>query len=300
MVKKLILLFCLFATPSWAIEIVAFANEKAITDYDIDVRRALLKVISPRKMYGKSAMEQKKMALIDIINDTAKMTIAAKNRALASDKDVQNTFKNMLKGKKKLPRFNYDIDYYKEYLRTQITWMRVIQMRIAPNTSLSDTEIKDYYEVLKRTPLVPSTLRLSQIIVEEADRIGGVFNEIKGIRSCKVFNEKASLYGSPGSGDMGRLNSKSLAPPLQNIFANAPVRRVLDPMPIGKGAIIFMVCSRTQKNLLKDDQMKEKIKLSLLNQKVEVSADQYLQDYRDQMYIEIKNPKYKDIKERLF
>ncbi|MBN1783605.1 MAG: hypothetical protein JW812_01420 [Alphaproteobacteria bacterium] len=300
MVKKLIILFCLLTTPTWAIEIVAFANEKAITDYDINVRRSLLKVVSPRKIEGKSLIEQEKSALIDLINDTAKITLASKNRAMASDQDVQETYKNMMKGRTKLPHFNYDIEYYKEYLKTQIAWMRVIQMRIAPNTSLSDTEIKDYYEVLKKTPLIPSTLHLSQIIVEESDRVNSVFSEVKNIRSCKAFNEKSQLYGAPGSGDMGRITSKSLAPPLQNIFANAPIKKVLEPMPIGQGAIIFMVCSRVQKNLLKDDDIKEKIKFSLLNQKVEVLADQYLHDYRDQMYIEIKNPKYKDVKDLLF
>ncbi len=295
-----ILILCIFSFPSFGISIVAFANEKAITGYDVSVRKALLKAISPRRLQGKSKFEQEKIALIDLINDVAKVTIAIKNRALASDKDVQNTYKNMMKGRETLPRFTYDIDYYKEYLRIQITWMRVVQMRIAPNTNLSENEIKNYYETLKKTPLVPSVFHLSQIIVEEAERVSPVYSEVKNIRSCSVFNKKASLYGAPGSGDMGRISSKSLALPLQHIFSGASIKTVLKPMPIGNGAILFMICSRSQKDLLKDEEMKKRIKFSLLNQKVEVLAEKFLQDYRDQMYLEIRDSKYDDIKDILF
>ncbi|MHA1549867.1 MAG: hypothetical protein ACTSXV_00250 [Alphaproteobacteria bacterium] len=293
-------LFLMISLPSFAIEIVAFINQAAITDYDIKARIALIKVISPQKMRRRSTQEKKNFALLSLINDEAKMSLVKKNKTGASKKDVDNTLKGLLKGRKSLPHFSYPLEYYKEYLYTQMSWMKVIQMRIAPNTNLAEGEVENYYESLKKTPLIPSTLRLSQIIISDSERVKNVYQEMKNVRGCKSFNAKASDYGEAGSGDMGSLSSQSLAMPLQQIFAQAPIGKTLSPMPIGKGAIIFMVCSRHQKNLLKDEKIKERIEIGLLNQKIEVLAEQYLQDNRDQMYIEIQNKKYEDVNDELF
>lgn len=301
MVKKyLIFLMLLMPLSSFAIQIIAHANEKVITDYDIKVRSSLLKIMSPHRMQGKSQLEQEKLALTDLINDVAKLTLAIKNKALASDAEVQKTYTSMLGNRTKLPGFGYDMEYYKEYIKIQLTWMHLIQMRIAPNTNLSEEEIKNYYEELKKTPLIPSTLHLAQLVVDDSNRVDSIYAEVKNITSCQEFINKAADYGTTGSGDMGRIPSNSLAPALQQIFATVPIRKVLQPMPIGQGAIIFMVCARVQKDLLQDTEVKQKIETSLLNQKVEVLGEKYLQDYRDQMYLDIKAEKYKDLKELLF
>ena len=299
-IMKFLMFLMLFSMPSFAVEIVAFANEKIITDYDITVRRALLKIISPQRMQGQNKISQEKIALIDLINDVARMNLASKSNALASPNSIKEIYENMSKKNRSIRKFKYDKQFIKDYLRVQRSWGRVIQGRIASSAKLEEGELKKYYETLKKTPMIPSVFRLSQIIIEETERVNLVYSEVKNIKSCGVFNKKASLYGSVGSGDMGRIPSKSLALPLQHIFSGATVGKVLEPMPIGNGAIIFMLCSKKQKNLLKDEQMKKRIEYGLLNQKVEILGEQFLQNYRDQMYIEIKKEKYEDVKEVLW
>ncbi|MBN2675648.1 MAG: peptidylprolyl isomerase [Alphaproteobacteria bacterium] len=296
----LFILFIFITSKSQAIGIVALVNDQVITDYDVDARISLIKVISPEKLQGKKEQERKNMALLSLINDEAKMYIYHRLKMGSVENDAQRVMAQMLKGKTSLPHFSYPMEYYKDFVKTQIAWSNLIQSRIAPNTSLADGEVENYYETLKSTPLVPSRLHLSQIIVEDAERLKAVYQEVKNIRGCTSFSAEAPNYGATGSGDMGWVNSQNLALPLQHIFSAAPTGVVLAPMPIGQGGIIFMICARQQKNLLKDAEMKKRIEYSLLNQKVEVLGEQYLQNNRDQMYIDIKDSAYDDVKEMLF
>ncbi len=283
-----------------AVEIVALVDREMISDYDIRVRAELMKIINPN-VKNAPTEELEKHALMELINEKVKDSIAKKNGIRIPDSQVEATKERILKKQNPFKDFVYGEEVYDDYLKNQIAWMQVVQGQIAPTVNIADDDLNDYITTLKKERGTPSTLVLSQLILPDEDKAMSVFESVKDIKSCKKFNEQVAFYGEPGSGDMGgKIDSNQLAPPLQQLFNTAPLNTALKPMPIGAGYIIFMVCSRKGQNFFNKPEIKERIQISLLNQKVEMMAEKFLADERRKMFITVKPKKYKDVMNEVY
>ena len=103
------------------------------------------------------------------------------------------------------------------------------------------------------------------------------------IAGCESFDAIARDHGSPGSGDLGTLKLSELPEDLRRVIEPLPVGQASAPMRVGAGISLLLVCSR------EDDGIdRERIRTSLIGQRLDMLARRYLRDLRRAATVDIR------------
>lgn len=95
------------------------------------------------------------------------------------------------------------------------------------------------------------------------------------IQGCEGFDDFAKQRGSPGSGDLGRIKLADLSPMLRRVVANLPVGEASEAVKLPSGISVLLVCERENDGIDRD-----KIRQSLVSQRLDLLARRYLRDLR--------------------
>lgn len=107
---------------------------------------------------------------------------------------------------------------------------------------------------------------------------------VQSVRTCGQFRTAIQRFGEQGSGNMGEIDPKTLAPELARVLTNIEIGRPAPPFPVPNGASLFMVCGRrTVTEAIDRDAIREQ----LLDEEINEQARRYLRDVRRQAYISI-------------
>ncbi len=103
------------------------------------------------------------------------------------------------------------------------------------------------------------------------------------IEGCESFDALAEEHGSPGSGDLGTLKLSDLPEDLRRVILPLPVGQASAPIRVAAGISLLLVCSR------EDDGIdREKIRNSLIGQRLDMLARRYLRDLRRAATVDIR------------
>jgi len=137
-----------------------------------------------------------------------------------------------------------------------------------------------------------SKVRLTQIFLElpqgaDEAQLDEARQQAEALRSqigsCADAERIAGEAGAPGSGDLGLLEVKDLAPDLRNLVEGLPLEQPSRLLDIGGALAIFVVCEREGGGF-----DRQKIERSLLTQRVELLARRYLRDLRRQANVDLR------------
>ena len=153
-----------------------------------------------------------------------------------------------------------------------------------------------YYILLlgdqRRISAGDATISLKQILLavppdaspEDLQQAGTRANELRAnIDSCEGFDDLASQYGSPGSGDLGMLRLSEMPGELRQIVVPLAIGQPSAPIRVPTGISILVVCSREFDGIDRD-----RIRQSLVNQRLDMLARRYLRDLRRQASVEVR------------
>lgn len=145
----------------------------------------------------------------------------------------------------------------------------------------------------------PETATIYQIHFEwppeaPADRISALMANARDVgaqaRNCQDMAALAKEHGTSLSGSPGELEVSQLSPRIQGAIADLPDQQASPPIAIEGGAIVVMVCERTRpvaKELTRD-QLRERIRVRLINERVNLAARQYLRSLRRAAIVDVR------------
>jgi len=119
----------------------AIVNGEAITSYDIQKRLAFLKL---RRVPGSNSDK----ALEELVDQSIRMQEAKRRNVVASDAEVDDSFAGFAKSNKLtikqmagvLSQSGVTADHFKEFIRSQISWNRVVGSRFREETAGKTTQ----------------------------------------------------------------------------------------------------------------------------------------------------------------
>ena len=154
-----------------------------------------------------------------------------------------------------------------------------------------------YYVLLlrdrRRISVGDATISLKQILLDlppdaSADQQQEATTLAAELRSriegCEGFDELARQYGSPGSGDLGTLKMSEMPRELREIVGPLPIGQPSTVLRVPAGLSILLVCSRDF-----DGIDRERIRQSLVNQRLDMLARRYLRDLRRSASVDIRS-----------
>lgn len=109
---------------------------------------------------------------------------------------------------------------------------------------------------------------------------------LKEVRGCPSFQKTAAEVGSTISSDMMMTQVKKLNSSIVEVVQDLQVGSVSPVVESTSGLHAFIVCERTEATT--SFAKREKVKLMLVNKKVELQAKRYLRNLRRDAYIEVR------------
>lgn len=102
--------------------------------------------------------------------------------------------------------------------------------------------------------------------------------------SCDAMEAIAREVGTPGSGKLGPLTASDLPPALAGAINDLPLATPSRVVPVPGAEVVVMVCERTERNALDEEQVRRQIE----SEKLEVLAQRRLRDLRRAAMVDIR------------
>ncbi len=103
------------------------------------------------------------------------------------------------------------------------------------------------------------------------------------IDDCDALDTLAAEHGSPGSGDLGRVTLSNLPPAVRRIVEELPIGQPSEAIRLPAGMTLLLVCGRESNGV-----DRERIRTSLINQRLDLLSRRYLRDLRRAANVDIR------------
>ena len=189
---------------------------------------------------------------------------------------------------------------YRKEIRDGLRRKQAIAQTIRPEFSLSDKEIKDFYEKHPDDFLEPSQVKIEQIFFPFPDQATpekkkevsqSAEESLKKIKSGENFQkvaQKCNLPENSASCDIGTYKRGELTDALdQEAFALKP-GEISNIIPTDKGCCIIRVLERSEEKTKGIEDARQAISNYLFQQKIGEKLQEWIEELRANAYIDIK------------
>lgn len=178
--------------------------------------------------------------------------------------------------------FNQAMEYYGyklEDIKKNITTNIQIKKLLEPSISITEEEIKDYFETYKDTLSQKEQVRASHILVETEEKAkevkekllaGGDFAEIAKEYSQDINNKDLG-------GDLGFFSRGEMLPTFENAAFALEIGEISDPVQTDYGFHIIKVEEKKEEKEANFEENKDKIKDILLEEKIPEAYQEWYQ-----------------------
>ena len=162
---------------------------------------------------------------------------------------------------------------------------------IGPVRTISGFYILLLHELREVAPLAGS-VHLKQIIfdlpagagTDQIEATKARAAEVRGqVRSCADADRVAAEVGAPGSGDLGTMKLQDLPAGLRKAVASLPLERPSEPLEVGGGISLLVVCARERQGPDRDA-----ITDRLRQERLNMLTRRYLRDLRRAANVDIR------------
>ncbi len=255
----------LLSTVSRAEErIVARVNNETITSRDLE---EAISSLPPQLRVVVSENSELKKKLIDRLIEEKLLIQEMKREGVKEDEDI----------KRKVER-------YKEALLLE----KFLKEKFS-KISVTDDEIKKYYENNKDEFKKPETYKLSYIFVKDEDKLKKVVNELKNGTS---FEKVASLYSDDeetrkNKGFLGEVSIDELSEPYRSVISKLKVGEYSDPIKVENGYQIIRIDEKIPEKIVTLEEVKDKIREKLLSEKQQSALENFIKELKSKSKIEV-------------
>lgn len=298
------------ASPNSKIFVVATVNNKVITNldikkkYDFFVRTSHIKIFSEsEKLFILNQLVQK------LIEENLQSDEAQNFNIFVSDEELNQTLKEIATAqgasidmvKAYFEQNQIPFEEYKNQIKNQILWKKIVTKTIAPKIQISESEINEMVELqkinIKKINLnlaeifipfesskeEPASLSLAKKLTTEINN-GGNFKDI-----ARQFSRSTS---SEFEGEIGWVEETGIDPKIYNAIKDIEIGKISNPIRTKDGYYIFKILDKKIVDNLPEKDI-EQIKNFIFNKKLKILAKGYLNDLKKKSYIHIDQEKLK-------
>jgi peptidyl-prolyl cis-trans isomerase SurA len=196
---------------------------------------------------------------------------------------------------------------YKQNMRVEIITQQVIQREVGPHISVSNEEIKRFYEQHKSELAHPEAVRLSEILISTDDagndeqKLAAAKAKaddlLKQIRAGAGFEDIAKKESQDPSasqgGDLGYFERGKLAKQLEDVTFGLKKGEVSDVVRTRQGFVILKVTDHQAAGVPTFSEAESHIQDNLYMRKMQPALREYLKKLREDAYIKV-SPGYVD------
>jgi peptidyl-prolyl cis-trans isomerase SurA len=257
--------------------------------------RAKVLKTSLNTLIGEKLMEEQ-------IRELGLATTDAELEAAVSDVRRQNNITDEAQFERLLSGEGFTVKTYKDFLRNQMSRMKLVQMKVAPKVKVSEEDLKAAYtqyaklesgdaEVharhilvqvdAKATPEQVETARQKALkLVEEARKPGVDFAELA--------KKKSEGPSASDGGDLGFFRRGVMVPAFERVAFTLKEGEVSEPVRTQFGWHVLKVEERRAVDVAPFEQVKAELENRLKMQKTEKFVEQYVQELRQKASVEEK------------
>lgn len=276
--------------------VVARVNGEAITQKELKamLARAGMKEGTKVQQEGGIPKAMREGLINQLINEKLVLQAAKKENIRVDKKEVMKVYNDMAKA------FPKEGDYLKRLKEKGISKDMMFKSigkdlivgkfvdSISRDITLSDIELKDYYDKNLQTFTTPEQLRLSIIRVDNIDEAKKIKKEIeKGADFEEMANKYPAGHGGPGVGETNWVTLDTFPPNMVKEIKRIRAGTFGEPIKGKEGYYIIKVQERKEKKVQPFDEVKEGIRNILIQQKKGERFQSWLQDTRGKAKIEI-------------
>jgi peptidyl-prolyl cis-trans isomerase SurA len=293
--------------------VVAVVNDDIILDSELEQSTApmLRQPLDTSTPEGKKQWDELKRKALDGLIDSkliqqqaSELKLAVTNdevdRALEEVKKQNNLtddqFREALKGQGFTP------EGYRKSLKRQILELKVINTAVRSRVSVSDDEVKNYYNQNVRAMAGDKTAHLRQIliavppdapedVVEQKRKIAA--KVVDTARGGTSFVELAKKYSDDeltkaDGGDLGWVGKGVLQDALDEAVAGMDAGDVRGPVRTSRGWHVLQVVERKAADVKSFDEAKDQIRKVLYDQQVEKASQSWIRELRKKAHVDVR------------
>jgi len=233
------------------------------------------------------------------IDEKIKLQEAAKNGVNISQKELDEGIRNFAQSngvsvtdfKNMLQAAQVDEKVFRQQMKAEMAWGRLVQMRAAQKLKISRSEIQKAIDAITRDTKKQKFM-VSEIVISKknAEHIEEL---VQNLRSDPRFELYAMQFSqSPtakNGGHLGWVSSEQLIDKLANTLKSMREGQISDPISVGTDYYILKLEKKYTPGIDKMPTPQEsEIKKMLENKKLEEIANKYMRDLRNKAIIERK------------
>ena len=279
-------------------KIMAIVNGEAISSSDVENYAKLFMLNTGVPLNNKTKPMIINKVLQTAIDEKIKKQEAEKNQVTVSDKDLigaMNHYENVRKmpkgGLQKLfKQRGISEEIFKQQLKTEILWARLIRRKMASDSYVTQREVEDAIKRSQEDMSSPK-YKVSEIVipVKQGNNISVL---VDNIRRDKVFNMYAAQFSqSPSSstgGNLGWIKEGQLPQPLENKIKKMEVGQVSEPIKYEDNFYILKLDDKFIPGQKMPEISFDEMKAALETERLEGFSAKYLQNLRQKSVIEFK------------
>ncbi len=270
--RKIVFILALIGVwPAYGATVVASINGTPITDTDVTARTKLM------ARQGKTSTDNRRVALMNIIDDYIKVNYASNFNAVPDDKDVEKEFKKMNLGDLTAT----ESAMARSAIKSDIAWQIVVARTVLPTISVSDDEINSERNGLAREHGLPIEMTIVRLVDVPAD----VAAKLSKPKSCDAAMDMARQLG----GDPQKITAVQyeLSADIRERVVGLP-RLTWSPRVDNS---VLLVCD--SKKTSEYGKLDDIIKQNTMFKQAMFMADQQLKQLRRKAVIVINDDRYK-------
>ncbi len=270
--------------------IVAIVNGDVITQDELDMfaRMSLLDGEAEPPMQGQEEMSR--YFLDRLIEDRLILQEAKKLQIKADEKIIEDRIKDIrfragseVAFQEALASQGISLAELREKLKNQLLIYMVVQREITEKARVSPREVTEYYEQHKDRFMVPESVMVQSIFVENRD----ILNEVEQkIAAGEDFSALSKTYSKRS--DLGKVSRGQLKKDLENFLFSCAIGQPSKPFAFDNGYYIFLVKEKIPATESSLEEVKGKVEAALKSEKTERLLKTWIENLKDKAYISIR------------
>ncbi|WNG43479.1 peptidylprolyl isomerase [Archangium minus] len=246
-------------------------------------------------LIGEKLMEEQIRELgLGVTDSEVEAAVADVKRQNNVADDAQ--FEQLLSGE------GFTIATYKQFLRNQMSRMKLVQLKVTPKVKVSEEDLKAAYtqysklesgdaEVHARHILVQVDAKATPEQVEAARKKALALAEEArqpGVNFAELAKKKSEGPSASDGGDLGFFRRGVMVPAFEKVAFTLKEGEVSEPVRTQFGWHVLKVEARRAVDVAPFDQVKNELESRLKMQKTEKYVEQYVQELRQKASVDVK------------